>query len=589
MSTPPDKTKVDPKALPYFNRDVFDAGQQISRIGQGHLGGKGNGLAFIQQTIDQASALRSYRGFEVSIPRTVVITTDVFDRFMQLNDLYDIALSGARDQEIALSFQEADLPPETVGDIRALSNAAKQPLAVRSSSLLEDAIYEPFAGVYATKMIPNNQPEPDQRFRRLVEAIKFVYASTYFSEARDYLRRTGRADRDEKMALVVQEVVGHRFQDRFYPHISGVARSYNFYPTGSATPEQGVITLALGLGKTIVDGGVVWSYSPALPLANPPVSSARDLLKLTQTTFWSVGMGKPPAHDPTRETEYLVQGDLSAAEFDGSLKFIASTYRAADDRIVTGTGSDGPRVINFAPILRLDEIPLNKLIVDITRICEESLGSDVEIEFAVVLDSKQGLPARLGFLQVRPMVVTDASVEVSDEDFENDDLMIASRRAIGNGLAEDIEDIVYVVPEAFDPSHSREIAAELADLNRELLEQNRPYILIGFGRWGSSDPWLGIPVNWSQISGAKVIVEATLEKMDVELSQGSHFFHNITSFQLFYLSVHHSARPGIDWSWLAGQAAEKETRHLRHIHLDGPVTVKVDGRGSRGVVLHGRE
>jgi hypothetical protein len=448
-------------------------------------------------------------------------------------------------------------------------------------------MYEPFAGVYATKMIPNNQPEPDQRFRKLVEAIKFVYSSTFFSEARDYLRRTGRGDREEKMALVVQEVVGHRFQERFYPQVSGVARSHNFYPTGSAAPEEGVVNLALGLGKTIVDGGMVWSYSPARPLANPPVSSARDLLKQTQTRFWAVNMGKPPAHHPTRETEYLIHEDLTAAEFDGSLKFVASTYRASDDRVVTGTGPDGPRAVTFAPILRLDEIPLNNLLKDVLAVCEDAVGSEVEIEFAVQLDPKRGLPARLGFLQVRPMVVTDASIDVSEEELSGENVIIGSRRVLGNGEAEDIRDIVYVVPETFDPARSREIVGELAALNKSLLEQNRPYVLIGFGRWGSSDPWLGIPVNWSQISGARVIVEATLEKMDVELSQGSHFFHNITSFQLFYLSVHHSARPGIDWSWLENQTAENETRHVRHIHLESPLIVKVDGRGARGVVAHG--
>lgn len=587
MNSSPKHKAVDPRSLPNFNRDVFDAGQQISRIGQGELGGKGTGLASIQQTLEQSVTLNEYPGITISIPRMVVVTTDVFDRFMQLNNLYEVALSGVRDQEIAAAFQEADLPPETVGDFRALSNAAKQPLAVRSSSLLEDAIYEPFAGVYATKMIPNNQPEPDQRFRKLVEAIKFVYASTFFSEARGYLHRTGRGDRDEKMALVIQEVVGHRFQERFYPHISGVARSYNFYPTGSASPEQGVVSLALGLGKTIVDGGVVWSYSPALPMANPPVSSARDLLKLTQTRFWAVGMGKPPAHDPTQEAEYLVHDDLGAAEFDGSLKFVASTYRAADDRVVTGTGPDGPRVINFAPILRLDEIPLNNFVKDLVKVCEEAAGGEVEIEFAVVLDSKHGLPARFGFLQVRPMVVTDAEVEVTEKELAAPGAIIASRRVLGNGTADDIHDIVYVTPESFDPSHAREIVDELSKINKKLLDQRRPYVLIGFGRWGSSDPWLGIPVNWSQISGARVIVEATLEKMDVELSQGSHFFHNITSFQLFYLSVHHSAHPGIDWSWLTRQPAQEETKHVRHVRLDSHLTVKVDGHGGRGVVVHG--
>jgi len=568
-----------------FDRHNLDAHEAFTYIGNGAIGGKASGLAFIRNILARHFDDKSFPGIAVDIPHLTVLTTDVFERFMERNRLYDSLADDLSDDYIAHLFQKAELPAELVGDLRALIISVTTPLAVRSSSLLEDAMYEPFAGVYGTKMIPNNQPDIDTRFKKLIEAIKFVYASAFFKDARDYIKATGKSSRDEKMAVIIQEVVGNRFSDRFYPNLSGVARTYNFYCMGHARPEDGVIDLALGLGKTIVDGGLAWSYSPAYPRANQPVGSPRELLKLTQTEFWAVNMGKPPMYDPTREVEYLIRGYLADAEYDGSLRFAASTYRAQDDRIVTGMGTPGPRLITFAPILITNLVPLNDLLTTLLRVCEKAIGSEVEIEFAVTLDPKKGLPARFGFLQVRPMVVSHEKVDLTSDELQGDNVLAASETVLGNGINNSLTDIVYVRPDTFNAKHTRDIAAELETFNRRLLDTGRRYLLIGFGRWGSSDPWLGIPVNWGQISGAGMIVEATLPNMDVDLSQGSHFFHNITSFQICYFCVRHSSPYCINWNWLKSQNEVARSRFVSYVTLERPLTAKVDGRGGRGVIL----
>jgi hypothetical protein len=572
------------KNLPPFDRQFFDGRARITCIGEGAVGGKASGLAFMSKILSKNFDGGVYDSMLVDIPRLTVLATGVFDAFMNKNKLWDVALSDDSDDYVAFAFQAGDFPTTIIGDLRALVEKVRQPLAIRSSSLLEDAMFEPFAGVYGTKMIPNNQPDADTRFRKLIEAIKYVYASTFFKEAKAYIRMTDRSSRDEKMAVIIQEVVGRRFQERFYPTISGVARSYSFYPIGRASPEDGVVNLALGLGKTIVDGGKCWTYSPTYPNIDPPLT-ADELFEQTQTEFWAVNMGRPPAFDPIRETEYLQQGSLDAAHMDDTLRYVASTYNVQNDRIVPGVAVDGPRLLNFAPVLRLSDIPLNDLIRRILKLCEEAVGTQVEMEFALTIERGAEPRARFGFLQVRPMVVSHDVIEVDEPELYSDDALLASDRAMGNGVLDTVSDIVYVKPDGYEAKNNPAIAAELDQINRTLLADSRPYLLIGFGRWGSSDYWLGIPVNWSQISGARVLVEATLPNMNVELSQGSHFFHNITSFQIFYFSVRHDSRYCIDWEWLKQRDTIRETHHVRHVRTESPLTVKVDGRHSRGVVL----
>ncbi len=570
--------------IPSFDRRFFDGGERFTRIGDGSVGGKGAGLLRIHDILLSRLDPEAFPDFEVSIPTLTVVATGVFDAFLDRNDLRGIAYSDEPDETIARAFQRASLPAEILGDLRALVEQVRQPLAVRSSSLLEDALYRPFAGVYATKMIPNHQLDPDSRFRRLAEAVRFVYASTFFRGPKSYIRTTDRSIRDEKMAVVIQEVVGRRRGDRFYPDLSGVARSYNFYRSGNARPEDGVASLALGLGKTIVDGGLVWTYSPAFPKASPPFGSVADLLEQTQARFWAVNMGKPPAHDPTRETEYLVEQGLSEAEEDGSLRLVASSYDAGSDRLQPGLHGSGPRAVNFAPILVHGALPLNGLVRRLMDDCEAALGDKVEIEFAVTLPGSGGGRARFGFLQVRPLVVSHEFVEVSASDLRTEDVVLSSDDVMGNGVVRGLRDVVYVRPDRFEGRFSRRIAGEIAAINDALLDAARPYLLVGFGRWGSSDPSLGIPVGWGQICGARAIVEATLPRMNVELSQGSHFFHNISSFEVSYFCVRHDRDHRLDWDWLERQEAETETEFVRHVRPERPLAAKVDGRTGRGIV-----
>jgi hypothetical protein len=569
---------ADLPPVPRFDRSFFTSDERITRIGEGALGGKARGLLLAREVLRQ---IEPSPGFQVAVPRMVVIATDVFDAFMERNALDAVADSDRPDDRLALAFQRAELPVEIVGDLRALVETAHTPLAVRSSSLLEDALYRPFAGVYETKMSPNNQPDADTRFRKLAEAVKLVYASTFFPGARGYRRATGEGEQGEKMAVIIQEVVGRRHGDRFYPDVSGVGRSYNFYPTGAARPDEGVVSLALGLGKTIVDGGQCWSYSPAHPSAPPPYGSAGDLLDNSQTSFWAVNMGRPPDYDPIAETEYLLRGSLSDAEEDGSLRHVASTYDARSDRLSPGVGVPGPRALTFAPLLVLRQRPLNELLKALLAACERALECPVEIELALDLEPET---AELGFLQVRPMVVSHERVDVAEADLEGPGLLLASRRAMGNGRVDTIQDVVYVKPDDFEARFTPAIAAQVEGLNRRLLDEERSYLLIGFGRWGSSDPWLGIPVSWAQVSGARVIVEATLPGMDVEPSQGSHFFHNISSLGVAYLTVPHRAQSPIDWAWLEAQPSVAETDHVRHTRLARPLLVRIDGRVGLGAV-----
>ena len=571
--------------LPAFDRKFWDGNLRCTQIGTGSRGGKAGGLVFIKDLLARQIDPALFPGIKISVPTMAVIATDFFDQFLTQNRLADLPFGEMPDARIAHAFQKADLPMELLGDLRALTLQVKTPLAIRSSSLLEDALGRPFAGVYATKMIPNNKPDPDSRFRRLVEAIKFVYASTYFREARDY-RASGAATASEKMAVIIQEVVGIRRGERFYPDISGVARSYNYYALDPARPEDGVVTLALGLGKTIVDGGLAWTFSPAYPRKPPPFASVDEMLNGTQTDFWAVNMGRPPAYDPVSETEYLVRANLSDAEGDGALDLLASTYDPERDRVLAGTASSGPRIVNFAPMLVQEQFPLNGLIRALLAAAETTIKSKVEIEFALTLHrhTGEGPRARLGFLQVRSTVVSDEVVEVTPAEVSDSRAIVASDMVIGNGTVRDIRDIVFVRPEKFSPSATPTIAQQLEPINRQVQQEHRPFLLIGFGRWGSSHPSLGIPVDWSQISGARTIVEATLPEMNVELSQGSHFFHNLSSFGTTYFMVRHDAHAGINWEWLNRQPVVQETEFIRHVRPKSNLTVRVDGRSRRGVI-----
>jgi len=571
-----------PKLTPY-ERNASDPDENIRIIGSGSIGGKAQGLVLLQHLLSTYNPSQHFPQTKIIVPDLVVIGTDVFDAFLEKNGLDRYIDSEDTDDQLAHAFQQAELPFFILGDLRALVEEIRNPIAVRSSSLLEDATYEPFAGIYTTKMIPNQQFDPDFRFRKLAEAIKFVYASTFFKAAKSYRDATGHDHREEKMALIIQRVHGSRHHLRFYPELSGVIRSYNFYPVGRAKPEDGVVSLALGLGKTIVDGGRSWTYSPAHPRIAPPYGSTKELLDNSQREFWAVNMGTPLIYDPVRETEYLIKADLSAAETDGTLKELCSTYDPQGDRLQIGMANPGPRVLNFAPLLQLKKIPLNSIIQELVHLCEQELKSPVEIEFAMNFS-----PPSLGLLQVRPMVVSSDDIQVSAQDLDHPNALAASENALGNGLIEDIKDIIYVLPEEFELKNTREIADELALFNQSLVDKGTPYLLIVFGRLGSSDPWLGIPVNWGQISGSRVIIETYQEGFSVDMSQGSHFFHNLTSLGVSYISMPKAGKYQIDWGWLNDQKEVQSSRYLRHIELKSPLGIKIDGKSGRAILLKTR-
>jgi hypothetical protein len=567
-----------------FDRASFSGQEKFTSMGAGSLGAKAHGLARISEVLENKIAPLFRPTIIIDIPLLTVIATDFFDSFISRNDLPDIAHTATNDEQIALAFQQADLPVELVADLRAFLERIRIPLAIRSSSLLEDAMGEPFAGVYATAMVPNNQPDLEDRLFSLSQAIKHIYASTYFKQAADYRCAASRESREEKMAVIIQEVVGSHHNGRFYPHISGVARSFNFYPLGLARPEDGVIDLALGLGKMIVENGISWPYSPTYPQVNPPYTTVRDLLKQSQKEFWAISLAEPPTGRQSGSVEHLKKFPLSDAERDGTLSLVASTYNAEDDRIMMGIRGPGPRIVDFAHIVKGEMIPLTLLLKHLLRECAELFGTMVTIEFALTWTGDVPPPGRFGFLQVRPMVVSNAHVHLRPEQLEGDKVLVASEAALGNGRRDDIRDIVYVKAETFDVARTKTIAADLEEINRKLLAQERPYLLIGFGRWGSSDPSAGIPINFAQISGAKIIVETTLPGIDFMLSQGSHFFHNITSFKILYFSVSHTGKHTIDWAWLNAQSLVTETVYVRHVRTARPLKIEVDGRSSRGVI-----
>jgi len=568
-----------------YSRHFHDDYYNFSRIGSGSIGGKARGLAFIDKVLSYLKP-EDFPGVNISIPATLVLGTDMFDSFINKNNLLNFALEETSDIMIANEFLNGELPATAVGDLREFIGHVKYPLAVRSSSLLEDALYQPFAGIYITKMLPNNQLNIDDRFRSLASAIKLVYASTFFRNAKAYIESTPNRVEEEKMAVIIQQVVGKGHGNTFYPHFSGVARSYNYYPAGNARPEDGVANLAVGLGKTIVDGGVSLRYTPAYPGVLPQFGNIRDMFDYSQKEFYGIDLEHRTSTAFTEEDQYLVKLGMDRAEKEGVLKYLASTYSSDNDRVYDGLFGHGPRLITFAHILKNEIFPLSKILEYLLKLSEDSMGCPVEIEFAVTLDSEKGLPAHFGFLQVRPLVVSDELVQVELSDIKEKPSLCYSKFALGNGIIKNIHDIIYVKRETFNPAQSSLIAKEVDRMNTVLRAEKKPYLLIGPGRWGSTDPWLGIPVKWSHISGVKVIVEASLDNMNVDPSQGSHFFQNMTSLRIGYFTVPlNNPDCKLDWSWLDIQAAAKETNYLKHIRLEKPLEVQIDGRTGQGVIF----
>jgi CheY-like chemotaxis protein len=573
-------------AIVPYSRSFHEEHAQFSIIGSGSIGGKARGLAFMDRILAASAAAGRYPGVTIAIPRTLVLGTDVFDDFMRQNDLLPQAVLDHSDAHLASLFIKASLPSRFVGDLRDFIRQVREPLAVRSSSQLEDSLYQPFAGIYATKMLPNDQDGEDIRFLNLVNAIKFVYASTFFRQAKAYIASTPHRIEDEKMAVIIQPVVGRRHPDCFYPDLSGVARSYNFYPVGQARPEDGVVNVALGLGKTVVDGGVSLRFTPAFAGILPQFASIKDMFQFSQRAFYAVAMRRQDSVAFLEEDQYLEKYGLDKAEKDGALEYLASTYSRENDAVYDGISLEGPRILNFAHILKNNAFPLAAIVSELLQLSREAMNCAVEIEFAAAFDGPEVYPARFSLLQVRPLVVQDELVKVDLDDALRDSAFCSSDRVLGNGIARGLRDIVFVKPQAFDAARSPQIAGEVEALNARLVQESAPYVLIGPGRWGSTDPWLGIPVKWSQISGVKVVVEAAQPNMNVDPSQGSHFFQNMTSLRIGYFTVPLGREHGfIDWPWLEALPAAFESEHLRHVRLGESLAVVIDGRRGQGVIL----
>lgn len=566
-----------------FVKERFDSYSNFARIGEGSLGGKGRGLAFIDNLVKRHVEFESFENATVTIPKTVVLCTDVFDEFMDTNNLYQLALSDVPDEVILRHFLHAKLPDRLIDDFFAFFDAVKAPIAIRSSSLLEDSHYQPFAGIYSTYMIPYLEDKYEM-LRMLSDAIKGVYASVYYKDSKAYMQATRNVIDQEKMAVILQEVVGTQYGDRYYPAISGVARSLNYYPLGDEKAEEGVVSLALGLGKYIVDGGLTLRMCPFHPNRVLQTSEVDMALRETQTYFYALDLKNAGENFSVDDGFNILKLHVKEAEKDGSLNYIASTYDPYDMVIRDGIYPGGRKVITFANILQHDVFPL----ADILRLSQQygqgEMRRPVEIEFAVKLNADR--TGTFYLLQIRPIV--DCK-EMLDEDLSkiaDEDTLIRSNNALGHGIMDEMHDIVYVKTENYSASNNQLIAYDIEKLNDEFLKEGRNYILVGPGRWGSSDAWLGIPVKWPHISAARVIVEAGLTNYRVDPSQGTHFFQNLTSFGVGYFTVNAYRHDGVyNQEFLNALPVVHETKFLRHIHFDKPLVVKMDGRKNLGVVM----
>jgi len=570
-----------------FNRETFDPKNSFARIGGGSLGGKARGLGFINSLITNYDIENKFSGVEIYVPSAVVLATEVFDSFLEENDLLDFALNEDDDQEIIKRFLEAEkFPSDVILKLIEFLSLIKDPLAVRSSSLLEDSQFQPFAGVYQTYMIPNNDLDLDERLYELQQTIKLVYASTFLTKAKDYLKVTPYRLEEEKMAVIIQKFVGSQHKERYYPDISGVAKSYNFYPIPPQKAEDGIALVALGLGKTVVEGGNTVRFCPKYPKHLMQFFSTKDTIKNAQQDFYALNFdGKLFTGDNEIPNNLVEKYHLSVSEKDQTLNLIGSTYSPENEAVYDGISRDGNRVVTFAPILKHKAFPLPEILDLILNFGTWGMGTQVEIEFAVNLSVPHGELKEFAMLQMRPMVMTREAGHIEFDNIPKEDIICQSLQVLGDGIYNDIFDVVVVDKELYERGKSKEIAIEISKINEKLIQEKRNYILIGVGRWGSLDHWLGIPVTWDQISGASVIVESGFKDFSVTPSQGSHFFHNITSFGIGYFTVDcDTGECFIDWDWLANKEAVEEYNFTRHLRFNNPLLTKISGQKNKGII-----
>jgi len=567
-----------------FDRLKFDAYSHFARIGDGSLGGKGRGLAFLDNIIKRHSEFNQFEGVSVSIPKTVVLCTDFFDQFMETNNLYPIALSDAPDDEILKHFLHAQLPDSLIGDFFTFFDAVKSPIAIRSSSLLEDSHYQPFAGIYSTYMVPYMEDKYEM-LRMVANAIKGVYASVFYRDSKAYMTATSNVIDQEKMAVILQEVVGRQHGSRYYPSFSGVLRSLNYYPIGDEKAEEGIASLAVGLGKYIVDGGQTLRVSPYHPQQILQMSEMEIALRDTQTRFYALDMKDVGNELKVDDGFNILNLRVKEADRDGTLTYLASTFDPYDQIIRDGIYEGGRKVISFCGLLKNGVFPLPELLQISQKYGAEEMRRPVEIELACnVNDDRTG---NFYLLQIRPIVDSKQVLEEDLDAISDDDCLLRTNHSLGHGVSEDVVDVVYVKTDRdFTAANNPMVATDIEAINRKFLAEGKNYVLIGPGRWGSSDYWLGIPVKWPHISGARVIVETALEGYQVDPSQGTHFFQNLTSFGVGYFTINPTTGDGIyRKDILDAMPTVEETQYVRHVRFDKPLRIMMDGKKQKAVVI----
>lgn len=567
-----------------FRRDRFDRYSNFARIGEGSLGGKGRGLAFIDNIVKHHPELNQFDNATVMIPKTVVLCTDLFEEFMDHNNLYQLALSDADDAVILDAFRRATLPASLEGDILTFIEATSSPIAVRSSSLLEDSHYQPFAGIYNTYMVPLLENR-HRMLSMLCDAIKGVYASVFFKDSKAYMQATRNVIDQEKMAVILQEVVGRQYGDRYYPSMSGVGRSLNYYPIGDERAEEGIVSLALGLGKYIVDGGQTLRICPHHPGKVLQMSDTEMALRETQTRFYALDLKNMGENFSVDDAFNLLKLSVREADKDGALQYLASTYNPTDQVIYPGVYPDGRKIISFVGVLEHDVVPLPHLLREVLRLGQEAMRRPVEIEFAVEIEAASR-SCVFYLLQIRPMVDVKSDVHINLSEIRPETILLQSNNALGHGQIDGITDVVYVKTDGYNAGNNPLIAEEISRINAKFLDRGEHYVLVGPGRWGSSDSWLGIPVKWPNISAARIIVEAGLTNYRVDPSQGTHFFQNLTSFGVGYFTINDFNGDGVyNRAVLDALSAVEETAHVRHVRFPHALSIKVDGKKKLGYVL----
>jgi len=571
------------KIIPFEESAILDP-SNIIRLADGALGGKGRGLAFINTLINNFDFSKQLPDINISFPRTSIIGTEEFEYFMNRNNLYEQVLEETDYEYIKKLFLESRLTDRLMKRLRAILRKIDKPLAVRSSGLFEDSLMQPFAGIFDTFILPNNHKSFRVRLQQLADAIKLVYASVFSKAARGYIQAIDYKLEEEKMAVVIQEVVGNQYENYYYPHISGVAQSYNFYPVSHMKPEEGFVVAAIGLGKHVVEGEKAYRFSPKYP--DSEINTTKELFKNSQTHFWALDLSRKEFDLSQGDEASLARLDMDDAERHGTLKHTAPVYDLESETLHAGVNKYGPRIINFADILKYRYIPLAKTIEVVLDVVEEAMGFPVEIEFAVDLNRDKNWKASFYLLQIKPLIGKMQHYKINLDEIPKERRLLYSERIMGNGMVEGVHDIVFIDRSRFDKSKTREMAEEIEQINEQMKKKNKKYVLIGPGRWGTRDRWIGIPVNWPQISNAKVIVETGLKDFPLDASSGSHFFHNVTSMNVGYFSIiGDNSNCYINWKKLESMEINEQPYYFKRIRFDEPLGIKMDGR-NRFAVIH---